>query len=220
MDAKPCPFCGTEPVSYAGYGAMNITCARCSYSVPSVIWNFRPIEDALTALLRQVLADATVPASAVELAKTSLEVISLRSCVRALEVALEQAMAPHDDPENAMHCACVPALKGRIAELESAIAYTDGRNPVTVVVELQQRIRELEAELAEDAAVLKWTRITNDPATWPPDNDGLVMYAEYVQQLERYRYHTRLSYFLHNDCSEWDNDSTSDYWLPITPPQP
>lgn len=48
----------------------------------------------------------------------------LESRIAELEAELEQAMAPHDDPENAMHCACVPALKGRIAELEAQLAAT------------------------------------------------------------------------------------------------
>lgn len=45
--------------------------------------------------------------------------------------------------------------------------YADG----TAIQEMAQEIAELQAELA---AVPKWTRITDDPATWPPEESMVV----------------------------------------------
>ena len=63
-DLKPCPFCGgTEDVALVESGALDwYTCEHCmpSNMMPEIMWNRRPIEDALRTkmeTLRRRLAE-------------------------------------------------------------------------------------------------------------------------------------------------------------------
>ena len=77
------------------------------------------------------------------------------------------------------HCSCVPHLRRRIAELEAQLA-----------------------------AVPRWTRITEDPATCPPVNFG------YVLSIAPNGYDLTASSLLRKV------PETYTWWLPITPPEP
>ncbi len=75
----------------------------------------------------------------------------------------------------------------------------------TCVPHLRRRIAELEAQLA---AVPRWTRITEDPTTWPPVNFG------YVLSIAPNGYDLTPSSLLRKVPEMYT------WWLPITPPEP
>ena len=94
-------------------------------------------------------------------------------------------------------------LRGHVSQLEADI--------VTMRTEQE---REVNFYVAQLAAVPKWTRITDDPATWPPDRSLIVMadrprspYREWRLTVERVNVPEPSFY------PSWEYA-----WLPITPP--
>lgn len=70
----------------------------------------------------------------------------------------------------------------------------------------RQRTLLVDMLLAEIVALPKWTRITDDPATWPPQ-DNLVLLCD----------STLTGYAL--SWPKVDGMPRQGYWLPITPPE-
>lgn len=97
-----------------------------------------------------------------------------------------------------------------IANLESQLAANnDELVPLRNLSALRgKQIDRLEAQLA---VVPKWTRITDDPATWPPREDVLLWEKPYKPG-GRAAWVTTWQDARHPQRSPL-------YWLPITPPQ-
>lgn len=76
------------------------------------------------------------------------------------------------------------------------------------------RIAELEAELA---AVPKWTRITDDPATWPPNDRSKVVNC-FPSFNGNWEYEVRSSDYFRLAIEGMIPLEYPEYWLPITPP--
>lgn len=73
----------------------------------------------------------------------------------------------------------------------------------------RKHIADLEAQLS---AVTKWTRITDDPATWPPLEVEHLVGWQGRESSWHFAVHYDISHRLHRF-------STGMYWMPITPPQ-
>ena len=157
---KLCPFCGSaasETVNWFSEPAVccaNENCELTYVALPPVIWNTRPIEDALRALIGEM-------------------------------------------------------------EAQLAAAIHHGAALTLLLNEWQIDLDKASIQLA---AVPRWIRITDDPATWPPDARVQILHS--MKSGNGWFSRVRYGNELRHEIEEHDSSLTIvDYWMSITKPE-